>query len=111
VKAACETAAIAVVPSKWAEPFGRTALEAHAGGAALISSGTGGLREASGEHAVYLPAVTEEAIAAALKALIEAPEQTEEMARKGMERAQETFSTELQAAKLDDFLVSISGNA
>jgi glycosyltransferase involved in cell wall biosynthesis len=36
VKAGFETAAIALVPSVWEEPFGRTAIEAMAGGAALI---------------------------------------------------------------------------
>jgi glycosyltransferase involved in cell wall biosynthesis len=48
-------AAIAIVPSKWDEPFGRTALEAHAAGCAVISSGTGGLPEVSGDHAIFLP--------------------------------------------------------
>ena len=50
--AAFEKAAIAVVPSICRESFGRTALEAHAGGAALISSGAGALREVSGDHAL-----------------------------------------------------------
>jgi glycosyltransferase involved in cell wall biosynthesis len=47
--------AIAIVPSKWEEPFGRTALEAHAAGCAVISSGTGGLKEVGGSHAMFLP--------------------------------------------------------
>ncbi len=38
-------AAIVVVPSRWPEPFGLTALEAMAGGAALVCSGRGGLAE------------------------------------------------------------------
>ncbi|MDX2204190.1 MAG: glycosyltransferase family 4 protein, partial [Hyphomicrobiaceae bacterium] len=58
VKEAYEKAAIALVPSVWREPFGRTALEAHAGGCAVISSGSGGLAEVSGGHAVMLPEVT-----------------------------------------------------
>jgi len=48
VRSWMKRAAIALVPSTWAEPFGLTALEAHAAGAALVSSGRGGLREASG---------------------------------------------------------------
>ena len=55
VKAKCEQAAIALVPSKWDEPFGRTALEAHAGGCAVVSSGTGGLAEISENNAIVLP--------------------------------------------------------
>ena len=70
VKAAYERAAIAVVPSKWEEPFGRTALEAHAGGAALISSGTGGLAEVSGNAALILPEVSADAIGTALDRLV-----------------------------------------
>ena len=55
VRQRLEEAAIAIVPSKWEEPFGRTALEAHAAGCAVVSSGTGGLREVSGSHALFLP--------------------------------------------------------
>ena len=39
VKSVYETAAIGLVPSVYPEPFGRTAIEAFAGGAALIVSG------------------------------------------------------------------------
>ena len=70
VKLANERAAIALIPSKWHEPFGRTCLEAHAGGAAVISSGSGGLREISGAEAVFLPAVEIGAIAQTVDALI-----------------------------------------
>ena len=45
VMAALARAAIAVVPSRWQEPFGLTALEAMASGAALIASRRGGLAE------------------------------------------------------------------
>ncbi len=45
VMEAISRAAIAVVPSRWQEPFGLTALEAMAAGAALISSRRGGLAE------------------------------------------------------------------
>ncbi len=41
-------AAITVVPSRWPEPFGLTALEAMASGSALICSGRGGLAEVAG---------------------------------------------------------------
>ncbi len=46
-------AAVVVVPSRWAEPFGLVALEAMANGAALICSGRGGLREVAGAAALY----------------------------------------------------------
>ncbi len=53
VVAAMQRAAIVVVPSRWAEPFGIVALEAMACGAALVCSGTGGLREVGGDAATY----------------------------------------------------------
>jgi glycosyltransferase involved in cell wall biosynthesis len=108
VKAACEQAAIALVPSKWAEPFGRTALEAHAGGAALISSGTGGLREASGDHALYLPKVSAGAIVEAIDVLCTSAEMRTKLAQEGAAWARAGFSTEMQSSKLDGFLASLS---
>jgi glycosyltransferase involved in cell wall biosynthesis len=59
-------AAIAVVPSLWEEPFGRTALEALAGGAALIATLRGGLPEVVGHAAVPLVPETAERLAAIL---------------------------------------------
>ena len=44
---------ISVVPSKWDEPFGRTALEATSRGCATIISNKGGLPETT-KHAIIL---------------------------------------------------------
>ncbi len=44
---------ISVVPSRWEEPFGRTALESSSCGCATIISNRGGLRETT-EHAIIL---------------------------------------------------------
>ena len=44
---------IAVVPSRWEEPFGRTALEATSRGCATIISNRGGLPETS-DHCIIL---------------------------------------------------------
>ena len=76
-----QTASIALTPSIWAEPFGLTAVEAHAAGAALISSGRGGLREASGPHALYLDEVTPQNLTAAIERLIFHPLERLAMAR------------------------------
>lgn len=103
VKAASERAAIALIPSKWAEPFGRTCLEAHAGGAAVISSGTGGLREISGAAAAYLDAVTPQAIAGALAALIDDAVLRERLAAEGRARVAALFDLAVVAGRLDDF--------
>jgi glycosyltransferase involved in cell wall biosynthesis len=44
---------IAVIPSRWEEPFGRTSLEASSVGCATIISGRGGLKETT-DHAIIL---------------------------------------------------------
>jgi glycosyltransferase involved in cell wall biosynthesis len=92
VKEFTENAAIAIVASKWEEPFGRTALEAHAGGAALISSKTGGLREISGDAALYLEAVTGPAVASALFQLGADEALRARLSQAGMQRARRHFS-------------------
>ncbi len=46
-------AAIVVLPSRWAEPFARVALEALGCGAALVASPRGGIPEAVGDAALY----------------------------------------------------------
>lgn len=53
VAAAMAEAAIVVVPSRWPEPFGLTALEAMAAGTALIASPRGALPEIAGGAARY----------------------------------------------------------
>ncbi|WP_395942474.1 glycosyltransferase family 4 protein [Brevundimonas sp.] len=73
VRRRMQSAAIALAPSVWDEPFGLTAIEAHAAGAALISSGRGGLREASGPHALYVDEITPQTLAAAMERLIRDP--------------------------------------
>jgi len=103
IKSASERAAIALVPSKCRESFGRTALEAHAGGAALISSGQGGLAEVSGAAALYLSAVTPGDITDALARLIGSAELRARLAHDGAERVKALFDVRTQAARFDAF--------
>ena len=60
---------IAVVPSRWQEPFGRTALEASSRGCATIISGRGGLKETT-DHAVILKKLDSESLYLEIKKLI-----------------------------------------
>jgi UDP-glucose:(glucosyl)LPS alpha-1,2-glucosyltransferase len=69
VLAAMSRAAIVVVPSRWAEPFGLVALEAMASGAALICSPRGGLPEVAGDAAVYVNPDQPSEIATAIRTL------------------------------------------
>lgn len=94
--------AIAVVPSIWQEPFGLTALEAHLSGAAVISSGKGGLSEVSGPHALYLDEVTSTSIAKTLECLIEDEELRLELQSQGQKYVLDAFDLKHQAEKMDD---------
>ena len=69
VLAAMAEAAIVVVPSRWDEPFGLTALEALASGAALVTTGQGGLREVAGAAALFVSPGDARATAAAILSL------------------------------------------
>lgn len=86
-------AAIAIIPSKWEEPFGRTALEAHAAGCAVISSGTGGLTEVSDSHALFLPKnFTSGHIMAHLKKLIYNDAERNRLAQEGRDYCEKSSS-------------------
>lgn len=101
VKAVTRRAAIAVTPSFVAEALGLSALEAHAAGAALISSGRGGLREASGPHALYVEDPQAPALVEALSALILDPEARQAMARAGQAFVMAHHTPAVRAAQLD----------
>jgi UDP-glucose:(glucosyl)LPS alpha-1,2-glucosyltransferase len=80
-------AAIAVVPSRWQEPFGLTALEAMASGAALICAPAGGLPEVAGNAALYASPDPPGALEAAMLALAENRQQRETLAAAALARA------------------------
>lgn len=102
VKGAMERAEIAVVPSIYQEPFGRTAIEAFAGGAALVSSTRGGLDEVVGDCAIRLDGeITPDTIAAALKILLDDPDRRGKLARAGTARVAANFTIGNNAAAID----------
>ncbi|MGV9008632.1 glycosyltransferase family 4 protein [Brevundimonas sp.] len=100
VRACLQRASIAVVPSVWAEPLGLVALEAHAAGVALISSGRGGLREASGDHALYVEPLTAKTLAQAIDLLIRDDDQRTGMARSGQRFVETHHTPAIRAAEL-----------
>jgi len=63
---------IAVVPSRWEEPFGRTGLEASSRGCATIISNRGGLVETT-DHAIILKKLDELSLYKEIKKLIKNP--------------------------------------
>ena len=100
VLAAMAQAAIVVVPSRWPEPFGLTALEAMACGAALLCAPTGGLPEVFGEAALPIDPENPTAIAATLQALAADPARRAALGEAGRTRAQ-TFALPIAATRLD----------
>ena len=73
---------IAVVPSRWNEPFGRTALEASSRGCATIISGRGGLKETT-DDAVILKRLDTNSIYLEIKKLIKNPYKRKKIQRNG----------------------------
>ena len=63
---------IAVVPSKWDEPFGRTALEASSRGCATILSNKGGLTETT-DNAIVLKKLDARSLQKEIRKLINSP--------------------------------------
>ncbi|WP_170263456.1 glycosyltransferase family 4 protein [Blastochloris sulfoviridis] len=103
VQAAFERAAIALVPSKVREAFGRTALEAFAGGAAVAASPVGGLAELIEGCALPLPDVSADAIAEAIRRLAADEILRADLAAKGQGRAA-GFDIRTAAAAYDGLL-------
>ena len=102
VQAVTRRAAIAVTPSFVAEALGLSALEAHAAGAALISSGRGGLREASGDHAVYVDPPQAPGLTEAMWGLVENADRRVAMARAGQDFVAAVHTPAVRADQLDD---------
>ncbi len=82
-------AAIVVVPSRWPEPFGLTALEAMASGAALVTSGRGGLAELTADAALRVDPDAPGALAGALRRLAGDPWERRRLAEAGRLRARD----------------------
>lgn len=87
VLAAMAGAAIVVMPSRWPEPFGLTALEAMASGAALLCSARGGLPEVGGDAAIYIDPDDPAGMADVIVALANDPARLAAMSAAGRLRA------------------------
>ena len=94
-------AAIVVVPSRWEEPFGLAALEAMGCGAALMSSGRGGLAEIGGDACLPFDPDDPAASGRALQRLASSPEQRAALSARGLRRARERFDLRDAIARLD----------
>jgi glycosyltransferase involved in cell wall biosynthesis len=109
VKAAWERAEVGMVLTTGPEPFGRTALEAMASGAALITSGRGGLTEICGPCAVIVEPSDANGIAMALGQLLDAPDRRAELASAGRKRVEGLFDIRAIARQMDEFIEACVG--
>jgi glycosyltransferase involved in cell wall biosynthesis len=110
VLAAMARAAIVAVPSRWAEPFGLTAIEAMASGAALMTTRRGALPDLAGEAAVYIDPDDVAGMAAAMMALANDPERRAALAAAGLRRARD-FDCGAALTSLDRLRREIAGTA
>jgi glycosyltransferase involved in cell wall biosynthesis len=104
VKAAWESAEVGMVLTTGPEPFGRTALEAMASGAAVVTSGLGGLTEICGPCAVTVEPSDADGIAEALGQLLDAPDQRADLASAGRKRVEALFDIRAIARRMDEFI-------
>ena len=100
---AMSRAAIVVVPSRWQEPFGLTALEAMMCGAALACSNRGGLAEITADTAILFDPDRPEEAAAALVRLAVDPAARATLSARSTARARTHFTLNAIRPALDGF--------
>ena len=104
-----QTSEIAVVPSIWNEPFGRTALEAMISECALISSNRGGLNEVVGDTALLIDPEDPSSIASAIQKLIDQPNLRNELRIRAYDRATALFDQANIVRQHDEIRKNILG--
>jgi glycosyltransferase involved in cell wall biosynthesis len=85
MKKAYRQTKIALVPSKWEEPYGRIPIEVGASGIPAISTSNGGLPESVGNHELLVEGGAEQFV----EKIWEVGENYEEHSRKARENAEE----------------------
>ena len=96
-----KTSSIAVLPSKWEEPFGRTVLEAVNNGCAVVTSNKGGIPEIISDCGIMVNEVSPKTLAENINALIRDKDLLINLQNKSLKRAEE-FSNKYDSIKLID---------
>lgn len=110
VMRAWREAAIAVVPSRWAEPFGQVAVEAMAVGLPVVASALGGLADAivHGVTGLLVPGGHVAALTSALDELVDDPIRARSMGAAGRARAAE-FTVGAVVPQIESVYESVLG--
>ncbi|WP_447926032.1 glycosyltransferase family 4 protein [Georgenia muralis] len=107
VAALIRQADVMVVPSRWPEPFGNTAIEGLASGLAVVASRVGGLPEVVGDAGLMVEPGDPEALAAALGRLADDSQLLDHLGRVGRARAVQR-DWAWAARRLDEALVALT---
>ena len=110
--AALGRSTIAVVPSVWAEPFGKAAIEAMACGLPVISTKAGGLPEIvdNGKTGLIVPPGDQIALANAMQQLLENPGQARAMGQAARDEVLRRFSLDRWIQRFEDLHEEINAN-
>lgn len=102
-------AEIAVTPSLWEEPFGRSAIEAMSRGCALISSARGGLAEIIAGAGEIVDPEDIPAFAAALRRVAQDEDLRRRLQRHALDRARSQFDIRIVTRTLDEARARLLG--
>ncbi|HUB35267.1 MAG TPA: glycosyltransferase family 4 protein [Solirubrobacteraceae bacterium] len=97
-------AAVVAIPSLWPEPFGLVGIESFACARPVVASATGGIPDwlQDGVNGISVPPGDEQALAGALRELLDDPDRARQMGRAGERMAGERFSADRHVAALLD---------
>jgi glycogen(starch) synthase len=109
IPALINEASFVVVPSRFEEGLPLVAIESGLIGRPIVGSNVGGLPEIvmHGQTGLLVPAENPDALAAAIRALLDDPARTEGMGMRARERALTQFSIERCADEFDDVYHSV----
>ncbi|MBT4922406.1 MAG: glycosyltransferase family 4 protein [Rickettsiales bacterium] len=93
---------IAVLPSHWEEPFGRTVLESILCEVAVVTCRSGGISEICEENSLYAEKYNIASLITNIKRLIDDELLREEKIRASFQHASEKFNIRVTTKKLDD---------
>ncbi|HUU33136.1 MAG TPA: glycosyltransferase family 4 protein [Vicinamibacterales bacterium] len=113
VRAFYRQADVLVFPSIWQEPFGRVLVEAMAAGLVVVGTATGGAAEilTNDETALTFPPCDAEALARAVKRLVESEPLRARLADAASRRARARFGIDRMSAEIEAYLMEMTAGA